>query len=417
MCLALNQNHLVTQKCGNNNGLCIYPWIHMYGAPDGKWMLCCNQAPYNFLCANDIATKVAWNCESIRNIRLSMIEGRLPQQCAQCHILEESGVFSLRQQANIEWARYNHRIQQTSTDGEVTDPPVYLSIRFSNLCNHKCRTCSHDFSSSWYRDSVSLYGTSGSPNTLIDAWTNRSEFWQDAETWLIPNAKHIYFTGGEPLIQEGHFRFLDILTKLNLFDITLSYNTNLSSITFRNQSLIKIWKPFSHVHLYPSVDGIGKRGEYIRKGMKWDQWIEHVILLEQFIVGFTVSISAYNILHYPKLFSFLKKILPKVQPKAHLVTYPEFLSLHVFNLQMQSMIEANLLSFISVEKYLSKQEREQVTSWITFMRTGKKFMHLEKLFKSFNELLDIRRQESISNMIPELSLWYEELEEAPWQSE
>ena len=56
-------------------------------------------------------------------------------------------------------ASYFYQIEETKDDGGHGTPKMaYFDLRFSNLCNMMCRTCSPVFSSMWYDDFVKAYG-------------------------------------------------------------------------------------------------------------------------------------------------------------------------------------------------------------------------------------------------------------------
>ena len=40
---------------------------------------------------------------------------------------------------------------------------------------------------------------------VTDNWTNNDVLWKDLKE-LLPHIEEIYFAGGEPLMQEGHYK-------------------------------------------------------------------------------------------------------------------------------------------------------------------------------------------------------------------
>ena len=67
------------------------------------------------------------------------------------------------------------------------------------------------------------------------------------------------------------------------------------------RSVLELWRHFDDVNVGASLDGSGARGEYIRKGMDWQQVIENRTKMKQkcphvkFHVNCTVSV--FNALH------------------------------------------------------------------------------------------------------------------------
>jgi len=81
----------------------------------------------------------------------------------------------------------------------------------------------------------------------------------------------VYFAGGEPLINDTHWKILDIILEAGRTDIFLRYNTNLLKTTYRGRDAIDIWEQFDHTPgVSVSIDAIGDRAEYSRTGTVWE---------------------------------------------------------------------------------------------------------------------------------------------------
>ena len=104
---------------------------------------------------------------------------------------------------------------------------------------------------------------------ITDMWTNNDNLWKNLKKFL-PYIEQIYFGGGEPLIQEGHYKLLHFLIENNKTDIRIEYNTNLSVLNYKTENIFDLWKNFKNVKLFISQDGFKEVGEYIRKGLNWE---------------------------------------------------------------------------------------------------------------------------------------------------
>jgi organic radical activating enzyme len=191
--------------------------------------------------------------------------------CTRCYEQEASGFFSGRKSANKHHGHNIDKIKSTLADGTVDEfQMTYWDIRFSNLCNLRCRTCGPAFSSQWYQDQVELAGPEWGKNNraLNIAGRNKDDMWEQ----LIPHLDHvekIYFAGGEPLLMDEHYRILDELVRRERFDVKLIYNTNFTHTDLKGRSVFEYWKLFESVSVGASLDDMGARGEYIRKGTDW----------------------------------------------------------------------------------------------------------------------------------------------------
>jgi organic radical activating enzyme len=148
----------------------------------------------------------------------------------------------------------------------------YWDIRFSNLCNLSCRSCGHIFSSSWYADQAKLAGGDWKNQNRALNYAGRTE--TDIWEQLIPHldyVEQIYFAGGEPLMMAEHYNILDELERRGRFDVRLIYNTNFTHTKLKDREVFDYWRKFKSVAVGASLDAMGPRAEYIRKGTDWDQ--------------------------------------------------------------------------------------------------------------------------------------------------
>lgn len=54
---------------------------------------------------------------------------------------------------------------------------------------------------------------------------------------------------------DGHYKLLEWCIKNNKTDVELTYNTNLSTLKYKNYDVFDLWKKFDTINLWPSVDG------------------------------------------------------------------------------------------------------------------------------------------------------------------
>ena len=231
------------------------------------------------------------------------MSGRPVAGCWRCYEYEQSGFGSMRQQRNVDLDHHRGRELRTAPDGTLPRLSVpFLDIRFSNVCNLRCRTCRASLSSAWAADAQALgLQVEGGPiQNSYDDWDN---LWRQLQPVLEAGIEMIYFSGGEPLIMEEHYRVLDFLIARGLTDVRLAYNTNFSTLRFQGRDVIDRWSRFRKVHVTASLDGSSRRGEYLRKGLCWDTVVANreEMLRRCPDVGFSVSatLSIFNALHLP----------------------------------------------------------------------------------------------------------------------
>jgi MoaA/NifB/PqqE/SkfB family radical SAM enzyme len=247
---------------------CIYPWIHIHAYPTGEAYPCCH-AEMGVGQVGNCRTqtlKEIWYGDPMNELRVNMLQERKSVACQRCYEQEEAGFFSGRKSANKHHGHHIGNLQGTPFEMS------YWDIRFSNLCNLSCRSCGHIFSSSWYQDQVKLAGEDWAKKNrpLNIAGRDPSDMWNQ----LIPHldyVEQIYFAGGEPLMMEEHYRILEELERRERFDVRLIYNTNFTHVKLKDRVVFDYWKKFKSVAVGASLDAMGPRAEYIRKGTDWDQ--------------------------------------------------------------------------------------------------------------------------------------------------
>jgi radical SAM protein with 4Fe4S-binding SPASM domain len=267
--LTMREQFLLTES----KTFCMYPWIHLHAYPTGEAYPCCHAEMGVGLIGNCRTNTLAeiWNSDKQKQLRQDMLRETFNSTCGRCYEQEDNGFFSGRRSANKHHGHNISRVAQTQTDGTLNKfEMTYWDIRFSNLCNLKCRSCGHIFSSQWYQDQARLAGEDWRDRNTVLNYAGRTELdmWEQLEPHL-DYVEQIYFAGGEPLLMEEHYRILDELVHRKKFDVRLIYNTNFTHTDLKGRSVFEYWQQFDSVAVGASLDDSGARGEYIRKGTDW----------------------------------------------------------------------------------------------------------------------------------------------------
>jgi radical SAM protein with 4Fe4S-binding SPASM domain len=285
---------------------CMLPWIHTHVLPSSEVIPCCVW-PYNKSLGNvsNSSLKEIINNDEYKQIRKKMLSDESVENCRQCYQRDSADGMSLRTSSNSKWGHFFERdVLPTTDDVTITDfKMVYFDIRFSNICNFKCRGCSPELSSSWLSDHEKLYDYKSDKNKLISIMPNEN-IWSELLK-LVPTIEEAYFAGGEPLIMDEHYLMLEEFIKAGRTDIRLSYNSNMSNLKFRDKLIVDYWKNFKNVYVGVSIDDFGPRGEYFRHGMSWDKVVENINFVRKecphvyFSVNCTVSL--FNVYYLPEI--------------------------------------------------------------------------------------------------------------------
>lgn len=282
---------------------CILPWVHLHGHPTGEAFPCCLANP-DLPIGNlrESTLEEIWNNEKLTTMRANMLNDKPCAQCERCYEQENVGFFSLRNSANKYFGHHISEVDKTHANGHHPEFKLrYWDIRFSNLCNFRCRYCGPNFSSNWWEDKVSLYGKEHvAHEKFLYAGRDKDDIWNQMIPH-IPYLEQIYFAGGEPLLMEEHYKILEELIDRKLTHVRLLYNTNFSELKYKKKNVLELWRRFDSVSVGASLDGMGERAEYMRKGTNWAVIEENrKAMLEicpkvDFYISATVSV--FNVLH------------------------------------------------------------------------------------------------------------------------
>jgi organic radical activating enzyme len=241
------------------------------------------------------------------------------------------------------------------------------------------------------------------------AGKDKDDMWNQMQEH-IPYLEQIYFAGGEPLIMEEHYNVLKELVRLKRFDVRLQYNTNFSRLTLKDENVLDYWRLFESVSVGASLDAMGPRAEYIRKGTKWDQIVRN---REQMIkrcpdVDFYVSstVSIYNVMH---VMDFHRDWVEQGLIKAadwniNILQGPDRDRIDVLPLCYKEQVKEKILAHI---EWLKPQDHLQRATngyqgIINFMQTND-CSHLLKEFFRVNDVHDYYREETFEQIFFEYS--------------
>ena len=410
----------------NNENFCIAPWVHTYVYPNGMVSPCCQARSEelkneNYNCGSLYKNSLSeiWNSKNYKKLRKDLITFGKSEICEECYKIERSGHNSMRTMFNSKFSHHIDKVKETKVDGTFDKLNiVYWDFRLSNVCNFKCRMCSPLLSSSWESESKknSNFGDEFFLKDFNFDLTNLNTL--DAETFLEENSflfdvvEEVYFGGGEPLLMDIHYKILKKLLQLKKYHIPISYNTNFSSLNYKNINVLDLWSIFKHLSVYISIDGAANRGELIRNGFNWKKFVQNFYEFKQKIplsnVQVTPTVQILNSFHIcdlqEKLFKL--KIINKLdQFYFSFLVIPNYLSVQILpNLikkQICDRVDKHIKDFL-IPNNASKNHLELWESYKTFIFADD-CQHLIPKFLKYTEALDKIRNENTKETFPELN--------------
>lgn len=272
------------KELAKGDAFCILPWIHMHPWPDGRVFTCClseHHSPIGNL--NEMDLDDCYNSDNMKKFRLDMLNNKKISNCSRCYELEDLGHDTLRKRSNNEFIHekfeyHNNKadiVTETNEDGSVDKVHLtYMDIRFSNICNMRCRTCGPDLSSQWFEDAVDSKYNRTPTQKILQIRKGNTAFMEQFDPYL-DTVEKIYWAGGEPLIMDEHWYIMNKLVEMGRTKketpMRIFYNTNFSKLTYKDQDAIELWKQFDEVSVGASLDAGWEKGEYLRKGTIWSE--------------------------------------------------------------------------------------------------------------------------------------------------
>ena len=304
------------------NKICPLPWHHFYFNSSGRIKACCT-ADQSIAPINEEKKSVTEFINENRNhphlveVRESWMRGEVPDTCKSC--IRDFG-----------WGKVDGAIEalahlEPCNTSTVNYPPRHIDYRFDKTCQAYCIMCVPDDSSRW--ESVVKN------NPKFEKWLERSsntDYDLDYK-WLYDADEIVYLNiaGGEPLLTDRNYDFLhDNMHKIK----KLKFISNIHNI---NESVFDLIEKYSDkIKILISCDGLYDVYEFIRAGLKWNQFEKNYKRLLTILPKESLEINfvqmKYNEHQIEELKEYFKGHRITIRPVlgADHIYDPEFLNLY-----------------------------------------------------------------------------------------
>jgi len=282
----------------SSKNFCILPFVHAHISTTGQSQVCCmSEESFGNVKELGISQVYSKNNTKLINFRQDMLNNGLPDSCINCSRPESYGNTSHRITSN---KMFGHLLNDI--DDLVNNEKIFLwDVRFSNLCNLKCRICGP-------YASTRIAEEQKTTNVLIKPFNEYNEFFE----FFIKNIDHVtefYFCGGEPLMMDEHYKVLDLLIEHKKFDVAIRYNSNLTTLKLKDKNVIDYWQKFKNVKVSASIDAGWEQLSYIRHGADWDTILDNLSTIRynashvELIIG--VAVNILNAFHIFRMYKYL----------------------------------------------------------------------------------------------------------------
>ncbi len=415
----------------------------------------CQKSKLHSISIQEITTRPSalHNTAYKKSIRNEIINGEKPNDCSLCwntvgnkdKQLNDRIYFTSNENVSTP---YIDKIINSKSDIDIN--PTCLEIAFSNECNCKCIYCGPEFSSSWLdeikrlgpypveqgehnlkwiKDSGKMPIAVDEFNPYVDAFCR---WWPE----LYKDLKNLRITGGEPLLNQHLWRFLQLINHKPNKDLNLSIFTNLSvSHNIINKLLdsIKSISPkISSFEIFTSCDTYAKDAEYIRDGILYKNFISNITKLLDKKISVNILIT-FNMLSIFKIVAFLDEILllrkkynkssnqNLIKFSISYLSWPPFLNANLLPSKIKTKYIKKLLSFCDTNSisnefdnhgYLNLEEINSIKSLCETLNHSPVKIERDNLRHDFGKFIkeyDKRRNKNFATTFPELSHCFETL--------
>jgi len=392
---------------------CLFPFSNIVLNPNGSVSPCCKYNLNKVDTEIDIETLYDKNIKELfyqpamEKIRNDFLNGIEPEACKACWDEESAGITSLRQHRdNV--ARW-HLSKRDNYPIRYQDPKIItMDLKFSSLCNLKCRICGPYCSSNWLKESQDTGEFHEHTIKIFGKYAERKfvkrEVNFDIFKELIPDLHIIEFYGGEPLMQPEHARIMDMLKNypnVKKLGIELFYNTN---GTIYDETISEVWDKMALVEFNISLDDIGPRFEYQRHPAKWTEVIDNIKQYQDKAkdnvkISLYTTISMYNIFYIDELIKFNADNL-KCNLKFNLLHWPDKMSIKNLPTNIKHIIKAKVES-LDEQSLSYVQNIFGIKEVISFMLDNEGSTDDLAEFIKVTNLHDDYRNESFATTFPE----------------
>lgn len=406
------------------HSFCILPFTHTFINTEGDVFPCCISWDYNRTnlvgYVEEDSLESLFNTDLMKQLRIDFMSGvRRPDVCSNCYKSEDNGFPAGRHGVNIDLDYLiDDAIASVEPDGYMKPVIKSWDIRYSNLCNLKCRSCGTLYSTTWSKEDAE-FGVE--EYREIKAY----EEGEDPLSGQYDNVEKIYFAGGEPLIMPEHFATLTEIIKRKRADkVRLVYNTNMTKLNYNKNYLVDYWKEFKKVTLGLSIDSYGDRANYIRHGsVKWNKIEKNIKQLLEYSKEensnmdyfFSPTISLLNVYTITDLHKYLYEndLMPDIDCILfNILHHPNELSLKILPENIKEEIKEKIVLHIQWIKDNNGSSRsiDQFQSLYEFLdeKDENSEEHIKKFISRTNEL-DYRRNESFLETFPEYNKWWKSI--------
>lgn len=398
----LTNNKVIKDKDYPN--LCLYPFFNVMVTAHGMYKPCCKWTDHlksdgKYLQAPHDSLSDAFHSDEMISLRKDMLKGKRHAACEVCWNEEAQGIPSMRKDS------FAYQLEKDVLN--IQDFPKRMDLYMSNICNLKCRICSPTYSTKWIQEAKD---TLGLEETVHQNFTDTNI---DYVKICLPHIVELGLFGGEPLYNKETEELLEYCIEHGWSkNIQLLINTN---GTIYSEKWVSIFKSFKKVLLNFSLDDIGERFEYQRKGAHWNDVKSNVLSYlknggvkskDKIECKICCTVSTLNVYYLPAILREFDTLFPNMNVFLNFLHGPYCLSIRNMPSELKGKVKKYLIenSHSNIDKGFSRG----VSEVIDFISLSPN-CDFQKFFEEIQRG-DKYRKESFKDVFPEFWQMIQEYE-------
>lgn len=329
--------------------------------------------------------------------RQMMLNGEQPPLCSNCWNIENVNPTAMTER--IIFSKDYENLDFTKFDLSTEWKPKTITVAIDTICNFTCSYCDASQSSSWATDLKingpfkNLQGDPRNTYSRLGNSLNEQEyrkvfdFFKSYTEHCLSDLEILTCLGGEPLTSPNFKEYFEFLLTCNTQNLTLRLVTNLSNIKYLDYILSYRYK-FKEIQLFVSIDSIGKRAEFIRGGLEWEQFnltIESVLdrNIRVSILSTIPGIACDGLIDFLNWFTELyDKYKENVTITLNRLRHPNFQAIEVLPKTLKIQYKNELTDWLA-NNSIHDQAVEQIKNIIVSLESSDSSDLLQNSFKTY----------------------------------
>lgn len=265
---------------------CIAPWVNVHIHQSGGIRPCCFGDDFGKIQSDDWSYIDGTN-ENLAQLKESLLNNEKTQYCKNC----------------FEKPWYDEFHNENVVIDNINDFVLKgMDIRWGTTCQLSCMYCDSHSSTTWASIHTKLKHFIPIQNGR--AYRNKTDHLFEFISKHAKSLKRVSLLGGEPLLLKENIQLLDILEDHTQIDIFTNLNIDLDNEIFNKL----INRP--NVNWRVSMENVGKRFEFVRRGSNWDVQEKNLRYLDSLNKKFTIhsQYCVYSALNIAEMYDFANTI-------------------------------------------------------------------------------------------------------------